>query len=310
VLTEWFLPSRRLRDWAPAAVTFAILLGTYFCIPPNCGVPKYNLSQELTKTAPLGPDRLYLSIYPAPEFEYRLERQSGPVGQVVRPGSTSMWGGLRLVNGYSPIRPAGVAKEFKFSIHGEIDAGMAEWLLADWPGLMSSLGIDGIIVAQDIALTPPPQDWDLAFTHEEARVFHRKGEPLARVRSLPWIDSIPDRGFSIAKVSDINDSRNSVSAEIDNSKSDQPALLTFSRPYFNGYVARIGSTKLQVTSYRGFFPTLEVPPRTSGKLVLNYRPWWLLYGGLASVLCLGVFATGIVFAFRTKTERKQSINAG
>src|SRR5713101_4096819 len=52
-LWELFLPGMRFRDWAPPAVTFAVLLATYFCIPPNCGVPKYNLSQQLLDPAPL-----------------------------------------------------------------------------------------------------------------------------------------------------------------------------------------------------------------------------------------------------------------
>src|SRR5947209_10673268 len=52
-LYELFLPRMRFRDWAPPVATFAILLATYFCIPSNCGVPKYNLSQELLNSAPL-----------------------------------------------------------------------------------------------------------------------------------------------------------------------------------------------------------------------------------------------------------------
>jgi hypothetical protein len=34
----------RLQQWIPATVTFVALLTTYFCIPSNCGVPKYNLA--------------------------------------------------------------------------------------------------------------------------------------------------------------------------------------------------------------------------------------------------------------------------
>ena len=52
----------------------------YVCLPPNCGVPKYNLAQELTKPAPLDPERLYLSVYPAPEFAYRVENKPEPFG--------------------------------------------------------------------------------------------------------------------------------------------------------------------------------------------------------------------------------------
>jgi hypothetical protein len=120
-LAEFFGRNELVHDWTPACVTFAVLLATYLCIPPNCGVPKYNLSQELTKTATIDPQRLYLSVYPPAEFNYRTEFKRGPVGRVVRLGSTSMWAGLRFINGYSPILAGGVAREFKFAIHGEID---------------------------------------------------------------------------------------------------------------------------------------------------------------------------------------------
>ena len=66
-LSEFFVSNQSIRTWTPACVTFAAFLATYLCIPPNCGVPKYILSQELTKSAPLDPQRLYLSIYPPAE---------------------------------------------------------------------------------------------------------------------------------------------------------------------------------------------------------------------------------------------------
>src|SRR5205823_1385428 len=55
MVADLFLPNESLRHWFPAAITFAALLATYLCIPPNCGVPKYNLPQELTKPGPLDP---------------------------------------------------------------------------------------------------------------------------------------------------------------------------------------------------------------------------------------------------------------
>ena len=40
-----------------------------------------------------------------------------------------MWAGLRFINGYSPIRAAGVAREFATSIHGEINPEVGSNLL-------------------------------------------------------------------------------------------------------------------------------------------------------------------------------------
>src|SRR5207244_51152 len=102
-LYELFLPRMRFRDWAPPVATFAILLATYFCIPSNCGVPKYNLSQELLNSVPLDPHRLYLSVYPPAASTYRIEKKPASVGQLVRPGGTSFWAVLLFLTGYGPV---------------------------------------------------------------------------------------------------------------------------------------------------------------------------------------------------------------
>jgi hypothetical protein len=271
------------RGWTPALVTFAALLATYFWIPPNCGVPKYNLAQELTRPDPLDPQRLYFSIYPAPEHAYRVENHPAPVGLTVRPGSTSMFAGIRLVNGYSPIRPAGVAREFAAAIHGEIHPDVAELTLysqSGADGLLALLGIDGIIVASEVPTNPYPEsEWQLAVTTDEGRVFHRRHGLLPRVRSMTTIDSRPNEQFTEATVSQIVDRRNRLLADVDVPANGPPALLAISRPFFHGYHANLEGRDLPVTSYRGLIPLIEVPPGTRGRLALVYRPWWLIWGG-------------------------------
>src|SRR5436190_18312030 len=170
------LPSNFLHEWTLAAVAFAALLATYLCLPTNCGVPKYNLAQSLLKPQPLDAQRLYFSVYPPPENFYRVEKKPQPVGQIVRPGSTSMWAGLRFINGYSPIRPAGIAREFYATIHGEIDPGTGDYLLnyqAGEGGELARLGVDGIVVARELDIAPqPPSEWQLVVSTDEGRVFH------------------------------------------------------------------------------------------------------------------------------------------
>ena len=297
VLENLRLP--RLRAWAPAIITFASLLATYLCIPPNCGVPKYNLTQELTKPAPLDPRRLYLSIYPQPEHAYRVEKNAGPLGEVVRPGSTSMWSGVRFINGYSPIRPAGVTREFNFGIHGEIDFPIAKRLVeseAEAEGEMARLGIDGLIIAREMKLTPPTGEWDLAYTSAEGAVYHRRSPPLAPVRSVTEIDSRPNEQFAEATVSRISNERNRLLAEVTVPANGPPALLTFSRPFFNGYRATIGDVPLKVDSYRGLIPVIEVPAGINGRLTMVYRPRWLLWGCAMSILCAAFCLSGVVTA--------------
>jgi uncharacterized membrane protein YfhO len=110
----------------------------------------------------------------------------------------------------------------------------------------------------------------------------------------------------LATISQIDDSRNFVEADIDVPAGGQSALLTFSRPYFRGYKARIGDQKFAITSYRGLFPILEVPAGTHGRLTVAYRPAWLLWGGGMAAVCGLIVLLGVVAAWRysssTRTE--------
>lgn len=293
---------RFARSWLPAIITFASLLATYLWIPPNCGVPKYNLAQELTDSAPLDPERLYLSLYPGPESAYRIEKQPEPFGTTVRPGSTSMWAGIRFINGYSPIRPAGVAREFDFAIHGEISPLKAAALLQQESGpdgLLARIGIDGIIVANEMELIPEAtSEWHLIGSTTEGRVFHR-WEPLARLRSVAFIDSRPNEQFAVADVSEISERRNRLAAKIAVAPGDHPALIAISRPFFDGYRATFAGRELSVGSYRGLIPLVEIPPGMSGRLVIVYRPWWLVWGGIISISVLAIVLVSSVIAIKS-----------
>jgi hypothetical protein len=304
-LWEVALRQSELQKWAPAVITFLALLATYTYMPTNCGVPRYNFSQQLLKPSPLDPARLYLSIYPWAELTYCVSNKPQPVGEVLRPGSTPMWAGLRFINGYSPIRPAGVAREFATSIHGEINPGVGSYLLSNQAGKdgeLTLLGVDGIVVARELDITPQPaSEWESVLTTDEGRVFHRSGPPFARVRSIPSIDSRPGEQFTTATVSRIIDSRNRVEADVDVPKGDRPALLTFSRPYFHGYAARLGDRKLAVTSYRGLFPIVEVPAGAHGRLALIYRPAWLFWGTATAAACVLIILLAFILKGRANS---------
>jgi hypothetical protein len=303
-LFELFLPIPKVREWMPAVATFALLLATYICIPTNCGVPKYNFSQDLTKSEPLDRNRLYFAVYSPAEAAYRREYRNGPVGEVARPGSTSMWAGLRFINGYSPILAAGVAREFKFFIHGEIDGDVGKYLIENQSGpggILEQLGVDGIVIAKEIAVEPTPANWQLQSSSDDGRVFHRNGAPFGQVRSIEWIDSEPAKEFVMAKISAVDDSRNHISLEVDVPAGGENALLTFSRPYFGGYHASIGNHALPVESYRGLFPMIKIPAGAHGRLTLIYRPWWLVAGGGISILCSAIWLVGIFDALRSRS---------
>jgi len=301
----WYLSELVLRDfefrtWIPVSITFLAFLTTYYFMPTNCGVPTYNFSQELLKPAPLDRARLYLSIYPWAELTYCVANKPEPVGQTLRPGSTSMWAGLHFINGYSPVRPAGVAREFATSIHGEINPKVGSYLLnsqAGKDGELALLGVDGIVVARELDITPQPSsEWEQIVSTDEGRIFHRRGAPLARVRSVASIDSRPNEQFVASTISQIDDSRNRVEVDVDVPNGDRSALLTFSRPYFRGYQARLGGQTLAVTSYRGLFPVIEIPAGTYGRLTLAYRPNWLIWGRAATIACALIIALSLLAA--------------
>jgi uncharacterized membrane protein YfhO len=72
-------------------------------------------------------------------------------------------------------------------------------------------------------------------------------------------------------------------------------MIAFSRPYFNGYKATLNGRAIAVSSERGFFPVVELPGGSHGKLVLKYRPAWLIYGGALAVVCaVIVLVAGLV----------------
>ncbi len=221
-----------------------------------------------------------------------------------------MWAGLRFINGYSPIRPAGVAREFETSIHGEINPDVGAHLLNDQAGRdgqLALMGVDGIVVAREVDVAPQPSsEWERVVSTEEGNVFHRRSALFSRVRSVTSIDSRPNEAFVSATISQINDSRNFVEADIDVPAGGRSALLTFSRPYFRGYRARIGDQKLAITSYRGLFPILEVPAGTHGRLMVVYRPAWLMWGGGLAAVCGLIVLLGLVAAWRYSSRLQRN----
>jgi uncharacterized membrane protein YfhO len=116
------------------------------------------------------------------------------------------------------------------------------------------------------------------------------------------IDSRPNDEFVLATISRINDYRNFVDADIDVPAGGRSALLTFSRPYFRGYKARIGDQKFAITSYRGLFPILEVPAGTHGRLTIAYTPAWLLWGGGMAAVCAFIVLLGVVASWRNSSS--------
>jgi hypothetical protein len=203
---------------------------------------------------------------------------------------------VRLINGYSPIRGAGVGRDFAFYTHGEIDPGMAEYLLG-WEGgptgWLANLGVDGILVAHESALVPKPaKEWQLVHEDSDGSVYHRTGQPLPRLRAI----ILPNEKSAGATIRLREDSREQVIADVEVGAGNLTATIIFARPFFDGYRAALDGKNIAVESYRGWAPLIRLPAGAHGRLTMTYRPWWLLAGG-AIAECSLLFCLGaIVFA--------------
>jgi hypothetical protein len=170
-------------------------------------------------------------------------------------------------------------------------------------GHVARLGIDGIIVAREMPLRPATDQWDPVYSSAEGTVYHRRGPPLPRARSVSEIDSRPNEQFASAQISRIINGRNRLQADVAVPDGNKPAFLTISRPFFNGYRARIGNQSLKVGSYRGLIPVIEVPPGTSGRLTMVYRPPWLVWGGIIAGFSLLAMIAGVIAALGSRPRR-------
>src|SRR5205085_9511612 len=156
--------------------------------------------------------------------------------------------------------------------------------------LLARLGVDGIVVAKELDFDPEPANqWQLVASTDEGRVFHRSGPALSRVRSVLSLPSQPEAHFAAAKISDIHESRNEVEADVEVPNGTASALITFSRPCFEGYQASLGGRKLEVASEHSLYPMVELPAGSGGRLLLKYQPAWLLYGSSLALGCAAIF---------------------
>jgi uncharacterized membrane protein YfhO len=90
------------------------------------------------------------------------------------------------------------------------------------------------------------------------------------------------------------DSRNRVLADVEVPSGEHSALLTFSRPFFRGYRAELNGTNVKLDSYRGLMPTVEILPGTNGRLILTYRPGWLVWGSVIAGISLLVLLSPLL----------------
>ncbi|MDQ6654653.1 MAG: hypothetical protein M3Y80_02410, partial [Verrucomicrobiota bacterium] len=291
----WWLAARvwlhrdPAQAWLLPLVTFIALLATYLALPMHSAVSRFGFDANLNAVAPLDPDRLYLSIYQDPTEHYRGDQTGGWFGTITRPGSTSMFAGVHLINGYTPVGPAGIARLLDFGTHGHINPPRISDVVlpeAGPDGLLAKLGIDGLLVASDEPLPAPlPPGWRMVHSTWEGEVWHRD-------TALPHVRALPDEQFGGADITLVENSRQRVRADVKPNDAARPVRIVFSRPYFPGYHATLNGRLLDLNSLNGLAPTVELPAGEGGRLELIYRPRAVTLGSAivaASLLAAGVW---------------------
>jgi hypothetical protein len=169
---------------------------------------------------------------------------------------------------------------------------------------LARLGIDAIIVSGDFNLQPQPaEEWQLVHSSAEGSVYHRGAAPLPIARGY-WDAELtqPNTSTSLRVV---EHSRNRVVVDYNGDAGDElPVFVAFSRPYFAGYIATGDRRRLDVTSYRGLIPVVELPPGFTGRLTLSYRPTWLVAGGIAAAISVAVVLLGFTRALGEPSKRR------
>jgi len=196
---------------------------------------------------------------------------------------------------------AGVGPAWTFYTHGEIDPGVAEYLLqreAGPGGLLEKLGIDGLLVDRALTLAPQPASaWRLAHEEEEGRVYERTGAPIGPLHAI----DVPNEKSPAVTIRLVSDGRQKVVAEVAVGAGEGSVVLVFARPFFDGYRATLDGQKIAVESYRGFAPLIRLPAGAHGRLTLIYRPWWLIAGGALAGFSLLAMLVAAGFALRTNS---------
>ncbi len=293
------------RRWLPTLFTVVTLAATYHHLPTNCGVPLYNFNENLSRPEPLSADRLYLSFYRAPESWYIVGPVPPGAGGVTRPGSTNLFAGVRLINGYSPIMGAGVGRRLRVQTHGDIPADMAYDLVtkeAGPDGLLASFGVDGLLIARNFPMhtLPPADEWTPVFSSGDGTVYHRRGKPLPQVvGTWPGLAG----GGAPRPLTVVENSRQTVRVDLAGAP-EGAGVVTFRRPYFPGYAATLDGASVPVESADRFMPSVALPPGRHAQLVLQYRPPAVVWGSLASAFSLAVLAAAAAASWRQAGSKR------
>ncbi|HEV8238193.1 MAG TPA: hypothetical protein VGS57_02350 [Thermoanaerobaculia bacterium] len=248
-------------------------------------------------------------------------------GEALRIGNTPQLAGLDFLNGYSAFVHRGLHDVTGLELMGCFDEPGLERILAaetGTEGLLAYAAVDGLLLPHRLASAVPgllQHGWRPTAANI-SDVIDLERPPQPRVRSLRSLEVVADgrevsrrlavrpRGmppaisstaesslsvgvhdFVAARVTLIEEGRNSTTVRVAVPRGDAEALVLFARIWFPGMRASLAGRELPVERIASVFPAVRVPPDASGRLELIYRPR-LLQVGLA-IAALGLISAAI-----------------
>ncbi|HVS37846.1 MAG TPA: hypothetical protein VMS17_19970 [Gemmataceae bacterium] len=315
-----FAPNSLPRVWAPCCVVMLTCWIAFVSCRTVTDVPVWNFGDEVRDPWPLDPNVRYLSVHTLPDIfdfeENRFNDRWRGTGDELRFSNTAAYAGLDFVNGYSPMKPAGMQAVFGWEPHGFFDdpADAQRILVCETgpDGLLRRMGVDGLIVSDrflDLAPILKDNGWEEKAQLQGGRVFQRIGPPSARAYAVPRAEVATDWAtvrnavwshgmapapsmllpgarpgptgelhLAPADVTAVEERRNSMSANVKSAAGDGEVLVVFARPWFPGYRAVYNGKPVPVEVYDLMLPAVRLPAGSNGRVVLEYWPASLTVG--------------------------------
>ncbi len=280
----------------------------------------YQLRRVEPRAAPaFDPSVTYLALYTMDDTRGELITFSG---QRHFPGNEHMHSGLRLVNGYTPLQPAGTAWTFGLNYLGAMQEDWTRRL--PLASILRRMAVDGLIVWPGSRSMEqiPFEDFEKVASMPEADVYHRRGARSPRVQivrramlvspskkiwrrvrsPLPVLEASGQHvgeptevELGDAELALIGEGRHRV--ELDVGARDSPVVVSFARQWFPGYRAYVDGKPVDVWRLDAMMPAVRLPAGERCRVLLVYRPWSWILGltlcGLALALSLAALALDV-----------------
>lgn len=267
----------------------------------------------------------YLALYSQESYS------SAPIrypGQRYYPGNEHMHSGLRFVNGYSPMLPAGTTRLFGFNYIGALSTRDPPSARRLGP-ILKRMAVDGLVTwpGSGVRREIPWDEFEPRAEVFGATVHRRKSGITPRVQRVrkARLTSAPDKvwrqevsplpvvetpgrpvpeprtvDFGDAELHLVAETRLGVTVDVDARASPLPVLVCFARPWLPGYRVELDGRRAELMRLDAIQPAVEVPAGRRTRVALTYRPAALRLG----LALFAVTAAGLLAAFALPAVRR------